>query len=237
MTETAAYSSQFGEDEFVVTHVKHLPRRGVFVDVGAGDPVRFSNSHYFEQLGWTGLCVDADPKQVEALKRSRSCEVEWAAVGLTEGDVQLLQSEDPDYSTTLDHLPAVAEERGWGYAPISVPAMPLEMVVEKHGIEEINLLSIDTEGTEIEVCKSLDWEKHRPRLVIVEFLTWGRPSQEALIRDYFATMPYRLLHRTRSNLIFEESAFRRGALGRSAPIRACLAVADKLKLPPEKPEK
>lgn len=232
MTQTPAYCSQFGEDEFVVTHVKRLPKQGVFVDVGAGDPVRFSNSYHFEQLGWTGLCIDADPKQVEALTQSRDCEVEWAAVGLTSGEVQLLQSENPDFSTTLDHLPTVAEARGWEYAPISVPAMPLEALVEKHGIQGIDLLTIDTEGTELDVCKSLDWEKHRPETVIVEFLTWGRPSQEMAVRDYFATMPYRLIHRTRSNLVFWESGFRRGSIGGCSAMRALLARVDRWRLPP-----
>jgi hypothetical protein len=141
------FYSQFGEDRYLAEH-QRVPERGVFVDVGAGDPVRFSNSFYFEQLGWTGICIDADPKQVEALRGSRSCGVEWAAVTSAGGDVELLQCDDPDYSATLTHLPEVAAARGWGYVTIRVPGARLETILEEHGIERITLLSVDTEGTD-----------------------------------------------------------------------------------------
>ena len=162
--------SQYGEDRYVVKH-KLVPRRGLFVDVGAGDPVRFSNSYYFEQHGWTGVCIDADPRQVEALRRSRSCRVEWAAITSAGGDVEFLQCDDPDYSTMLTHLPAVAAAEGWGCTPIRVPGARLETILEEHGIERINLLSIDTEGTELDVCDSMEWRIHRAAIVVIEYAT------------------------------------------------------------------
>ena len=203
-----AFASQWGEDRFLVEH-DQVPPAGVFVDVGAGDPIRYSNTYYFEHIGWRGLCIDADPQQVEALARTRACTVEWAAVTSRTGEVELIQYDDPDFSTTLDDLPDLAAERGWHTAVTRVPAQTLETVLERHGIEKIDLLSIDTEGSELDVCETLDWDKHRPRIVIIEYLTWGRPSQEAAIRGYFAKSPYRAIHRTASNLIFVESRIRR----------------------------
>lgn len=223
------FSSQFGEDEFLVKG-KHVPRQGVFVDVGAGDPVRFSNTYYLERLGWTGVCIDADPKQIEALRRLRTAAVEWAAVTAADGEVELLECDDPDYSTTLDHLPALAAIRGWEYAMTRVPAARLETILNKHGIETINLLSIDTEGNELDVCATLDWDRQRPRVVVIEYLTWGRPSQEAAVRDYFTELRYRLVHRTRSNLIFHETRLSR-FLRRWSFARAYLARREKKRFP------
>ena len=223
-------SSQFGEDEFLLKH-GHLPRKGVFVDVGAGDPVRFSNTHYLERSGWTGICIDADPKQVELLRRVRTCAVEWAAVGSSTGPVELLQCADHDYSTTLDHLYGIAAEKEWTYVRTFVPGMRLETILNKHGIDAIDLLSIDTEGTELEVCRSLDWNRHRPGVVVIEYLTDGRSSQELAVRDYFLRLPYRLIHRTASNLIFLESRVLH-LFGRSAALHRYLATRDDLKLRP-----
>ena len=90
-----------------------------------------------------------------------------------------------------------------------MPAMTLEAILEQHRIGRIDLLSIDTEGNELDVCETMNWEAHRPRVVIIEYLTWGRPSQETAIRRYFARSPYRLIHRTTSNLIYTESRMRR----------------------------
>ena len=225
-----AFSSQFGEDRFLVEQ-KLVPTSGVFVDVGAGDPVRFSNTYYLEQLGWEGVCIDADPRQIEALTRQRTCAVEWAAVTAEVGEVEFVECEDPDYSTTLDHLPGLAAKSGWEYALTCVPAVRLETILENHSIETINLLSIDTEGSELDVCDTLDWGKHRPRVVVIEYLTWGRPSQEQAIRDYFAELPYRLVHRTTSNLIFNETRARR-LLGRHPSLRAHLMKRDEKLFPP-----
>lgn len=196
-----SFTSQWGEDAFLVEH-HFVPPGGVFVDVGAGDPVRYSNTYYFEQDGWSGVCIDADPRQFEALSQIRTCAVVWAAVMSDEGEADFFRCDDPDFSTTLDHLSGLAARQGWGHTLTRVPAMKLETILELHGVESVDLLTIDTEGSELDVCSTLDWEKHGPSVVVIEHATWGRASQEVAIRDYFAGSPYHLVHRTTSNLIF-----------------------------------
>jgi FkbM family methyltransferase len=227
--EGTIFTSQYGEDEFLVEHGL-VPSKGVFVDVGAGDPVRFSNTYSLEQAGWTGLCVDADAEQVEALRRVRKCAVEWAAVSPTEGEVEFLHCQDPDYSTTLDHLPDLAASEGWEYTTSRVSAVRLETLLEKHNIGKIDLLSIDTEGSELDVCDTLDWDAHRPRVVVIEYLTHGRPAREEAIRLHFGQLPYRLVYRTTSNLIFAETKLPR-VLARRSAIRRYFARRDAKRFP------
>lgn len=219
MPSPPVFSSQFGEDRFILEQ-GFAPRRGTFVDVGAGDPVRFSNTYCFERLGWSGLCVDADPTQVEALRDARTCAVEWAAVGAGSTEIDFLHCEDPDYSTTLDHLPELAAAKGWAVRATRVPLVPLETLLIRHEIGRIDLLSIDTEGTELDVCSTLDWERRRPRLVVIEYLTDGRPTQEAEVRAYFAELPYRLVHRTYCNLVYAETSAPRLLRGLARRVRA-----------------
>jgi FkbM family methyltransferase len=218
MLDKSTFHSQYGEDRFLAAR-RRLPRDGVFVDVGAGDPIRFSNTYYFEQHGWTGLCVDADTRQVEALRRVRTCVVEWAAVASIPAEVEFLQADEPEYSTTLGHLPQLASTKGWQVTSTRVPAVRLETILERHKIGPVDLLSIDTEGTELDVCDSLDWEAHRPRVVIIEFATAGLGSQYPAIREYFASLPYRLINRTSSNLIFSWTRAPR-SLRRHSTLRA-----------------
>ncbi|MDB5385366.1 MAG: methyltransferase FkbM [Planctomycetaceae bacterium] len=191
------YHGQYGEDEFLeVNHL--LPEIGVFVDVGAGHPITFSNTFRLEQRGWLGVCIDADPRQVELLREHRK-NVEHYAIGRQRGFVALSQIECPELSTTLDHLSR-------GNSPVtstSIPAIDLESLLEKHGIQDIDLLSIDTEGTEIDVLESMDLNKHHPEVIIVEFNTFGRDSNEAVLREYFCQLPYQEIHKTFSNLLFK----------------------------------
>jgi len=77
------YQSQFRQDEFV-DRLLNLDG-GTFADLGAGDPVRFSNTVYLERVrGWRGIC--ADPGFVEEHRAQRTAiaygdafRVPWAA--------------------------------------------------------------------------------------------------------------------------------------------------------------
>lgn len=93
------FHSQFGEDRWIFEHVD-LPDKGVFVDIGAGHPIALSNTYFFEQKGWTGICIDADPAQCERLIKE-SANVEWAAIASKEGKLELSPSYLPALSSTL----------------------------------------------------------------------------------------------------------------------------------------
>lgn len=71
----------------------------------------------------------------------------------------------------------------------------------ERGITHIDLLSIDTEGTEIDVWRSIG--SHRPVVVIVEFNTVGLPDNTPAIMTEFEACGYVLRHRTEANLIFK----------------------------------
>jgi FkbM family methyltransferase len=201
------FHSQNGEDRFLVEG-GYLPERGTFVDVGAGQPVALSNTYHLERNGWTGLCVDADPRQVARLRRTRRCAVEHAAVTASGAPAVLFQCKAPEFSTTLDHLPKQVRHSGLAYAAgvpvatITVPGARLESLLRRHAIEKIDLLSVDTEGSEVDVLRSLEWERHWPSVVIVEHVTWYRGSNEKPVRRHFSRLPYEVAWRTRHNLIF-----------------------------------
>lgn len=198
------FHSQFGEDRYIYEHLK-WPSQGVFVDVGAGHPSYLSNTYFFEKNGWKGICIDADPTQYELLKKERN-QVEWAAIGPEEGEIEFSQSYLPTYSS------AVSEKE---YNPIlkvpfkgtiKVPAFRLETILEKYQIGKIDLLDIDVEGTEIEVWQTFDYEKHQPTVVILEYQTFGLGDNSQKIRDFFSHLPYKLVHKTCTNFIFLHNA-------------------------------
>lgn len=58
------YYAQSGEDRFLETL---LPRDGFFVDIGAYDGVRFSNTKMVYDWGWSGLAIEGNLKYFESL--------------------------------------------------------------------------------------------------------------------------------------------------------------------------
>ncbi len=194
------FHSQFGEDRYIHEHLD-LPKHGVFVDVGAGHPIHLSNTYFFEMNGWAGVCIDADPKQYEVLKKQRA-NVEWAAIATEEGQIELSQAYFPTYSSTVKKT----EYKGLMKVPfigtISVPSFRLETILKKHKIDKIDILSIDVEGIELDVWKTFDHDAHKPAIVIMEYSTFGLADNSKKIKDCFSSLPYKLIHTTCTNFIF-----------------------------------
>ena len=194
------FHSQFGEDRYIYETIE-LPEKGVFVDVGAGHRIELSNTYFFEKNGWTGVCIDAEPTQYELLKRERA-NVEWAAISAQEGEIEFSQSYFPTYSSAVGK----EEYKGLLKVPfkgtIKVPSYRLETILEKYQIGQIDLLDIDVEGTEIEVWQTFDYEKHKPKVILMEYQTFGLADNSERIKDFFSNLPYKLVHTTSNNFIF-----------------------------------
>ena len=194
------FHSQFGEDRYIVENIEFL-QKGVFIDIGAGHPTYLSNSYFFEKNGWKCLCIDADINQIELLKKER-LNVEWAAISLQEGEISFNQSFLPELSSTLQ------KDKYGGLIKIPfrdsvrVPAFRLETLLNKYNIGTIDILDIDVEGTELEVWKSFDYEKHKPKVVIIEYYGLGLGDNSENFKNFFAKLPYKLVHTTCTNFIF-----------------------------------
>lgn len=193
-TQPPPFHSQWGEDRWLAEHFQ-IPTTGVFVDVGAGDGVRGSNSLYFENLGWRGLCVDADPRNHEPLRRRR-CVVETCAVSSAPGARPFgLYADRPSRSGLA--------RSGPDYRHIAVTCHRLGDLLQRSSIDLIDLLSIDVEGTELDVWDSFDHARHRPAIVIIEYDDRNNGTSRATVQMRLGHDTYRVIHRTPANLILE----------------------------------
>ena len=190
------YYSQHGEDRWIVEHLELPEAGGVFVEVGAYDGRELSNTlHFEESRGWDGLCIEADPRQWHKLLVNRKCNKFFGAAGNPPRSVLFNCSDIPSHSGFGRQGPGV-----------KVPVLPLWSILVAYGVQgPIDLLSLDTEGTELEVWETGCFRFDLPRIAIIEHDTAGLPSARNTIFDYFAALPYRLVHETVGNLIFERT--------------------------------
>lgn len=189
-TQPLPYFGQWGEDRWLAEHLVP-PAVGVFVDVGAGDGTRGSNTRYFENHGWTGLCVDADPRNHTLLARRR-CTVATCAIATRVGRRPFsMYKGKPSWSGLGD--------RGTAYTSISVDCRTLEDLLTEAGIGRIDLLSIDVEGDELDVWNSFAATRHRPGIVIIEYDDNEPDRSQQRILSYLDG--YQVLHRTPANML------------------------------------
>jgi FkbM family methyltransferase len=190
------FRSQFKEDAWLAKNWPKLglPDRGFFVEFGAGDGVHFSNTYWLEHdKGWTGLLIEPDPRNVV---NRPGIPVERACVGPVGTASFCLHPTDGYLSGEL----RTEGER------IEIPRLPLSDILRKHEVERVDLISIDTEGTELAAWRTLDLNRWRPTIAIIELYTWQLPDTS---RETIAAMRadgYEMVGRTEGNGIFKCTA-------------------------------
>ena len=187
------YFSQYGQDKFVAEHLFPGMRNGVFVDVGAYDGVTLSNSCFFErEMGWTGLCVEPIPDVFRELVSNRPGSVcENVCVSNVEGELEFARVEGVEaLSGIADRMDRRHRRRiegeGGRVEMMRLPSLRLQTLLDRHGIDRIHFLSIDTEGAELDVIQSLDFERTRVDVVCVENNSGERNVRRHLKRNGLA---------------------------------------------------
>lgn len=186
------YKSQYGEDKWIASHWSKLglPKKGIFVEFGAADGITFSNTYWLEKsMGWNGLLIEPDPRHKI---KGRKAKVSRLCVGSGEEVSFGLDNNDP----CLSGIKRASSNR------ITIQSVPLSDILYRYNISKVDLISIDTEGTELEAWKTLDLEEWRPRVVIIEFLSWGISDRTEEVVEALRMDNYNLVHQTNCNGIF-----------------------------------
>ena len=181
---------------------------GVFVEVGANDPIVGSQSHALEQRGWSGILVEPLGEYAERLRAVRRATVFECAAG---SPAQAGRKLPLLVAGGLSTLSARIEEPVTARETRLVPVRTLDALLAEAGISHVDFLSIDVEGAEIAVLEGFAIERVRPRLVLVE--------DDARTLDkhrHLAARGYKLVRRTALNnwYVPAESAFPLSLRGR-----------------------
>ena len=197
------YYSQHGEDA-LLDLIFGGQKNGFFVEVGCIDGRRFSNTLTFEERGWHGLCVEAHAGYIEMLEKNRPNSIVChCAAGETDGDAIFYANA----RGSLSSLDKTTEER-WkrdyseyfsGFEEQSVKKVRLSTLLDENHIEEIDILSLDIEGYEVEAMKGMDLNRHRPRVMVIES---DSDEQERLLDQTILPHGYAKSIRFHGNLFY-----------------------------------
>ncbi len=185
-----ASKSQLGQDLWVLERSGHR-RDGYFVEFGATDGVRLSNSWLLEQIGWRGLCAEPNPRFFEQLRRNRRCAVSDACVGPHTGErieFVLAQEFGGFRQDMSDDLHAATRQAYWADPSnrLVLETVSLDELLQRHGApRDIDYLSIDTEGSELAILKTFPFDRWNVRLITVEHnYTAAREALRALLEGH-----------------------------------------------------
>jgi FkbM family methyltransferase len=167
------FRSQKGQDKWVILEILPFKRRGFFVDLGASDGVTTNNTYALEKLfNWSGICIEPNPGFLELIKERRRCVVADSVVSdrneevrfrIDNGSLGGIVADDTDNNRRLraDELETATI--------VSRRSVTLNEVLDRYNAPSvIDYLSLDVEGAEERVIRSLDFTKYRFRCMTVE---------------------------------------------------------------------
>ena len=165
------YTSQDKQDKYLEENVFKGYKGGVFVDVGAHDGVSINNTLYFEKYnGWTGINIEPIKEVYDKLllNRPSSTNINCAVCnfdGMTDflcnkGYTEMISGIKDTFDIRhLQRLQRENNQTGSTTTIIKINTKKLETIFEEHKLSHINYLSIDVEGAEFEVVKSIQFDK------------------------------------------------------------------------------
>lgn len=186
--------------------------RPSYLDLGAHDPVRMSNTFLFYCAGSRGVCVEPDPALFRRLKRKRPRDTCLnVGVGLAKGSADFYLMTNP----ALNTFSQAEAERYQSYgkqtieAVLPVPIVPINTLIREHFSAPPQFLSIDIEGLDLPILQQLDFAALRPLVLCAETLTYTEDRSDhkrADLIDFVLGNDYLLFADTYINTIFVDRA-------------------------------
>lgn len=202
--------AQDGEDLTLASLMDpSMPKRGFFIDVGAHHPFRLSNTYFFYRLGWRGINIEPSARNCRLLRwfRPRDINLE-VGVGKVRSHrdyyvfhERALNTFDEDRANYLkNHAGHEIVRRE------NLELIPLVDILDANlpPNTAIDFMSIDVENYDLEVLESNDWERYRPRFVLVEDLKFSvEAPNSSSIHTFLAKKNYALAATLRRTLIYK----------------------------------
>ncbi len=170
--------SQFNQDKLILGKLLKNKRNGIFLDVGAYDGKTLSNTYYMEkELGWTGICIEPIYDRFQELKANRENSICINACAYNQdtvlpfyyitGYAEMLSGIYTSYTKRdLDRINRESSEEN--RKVINVNTVQIKNLLEKHKISEVDYISVDVEGSELQVLEGIDFDKVKFQVLDIE---------------------------------------------------------------------
>jgi FkbM family methyltransferase len=205
--------AQQGEDLVVQNILGILGiKQPTYMDVGAFDPTIHSNTYLMYLAGSHGVLVEPNPAKIERLRGVRPRDVtlnigvgtgpeastaDYYVVGGPSGGLfNTFSKEDAELVQANTHGLHFIEK------VLKMPLENINAIMQQQLGAAPNFLSIDTEGLDLDILKTMDFERYRPDVICVETLEIGSDHVEVEILQFLESKRYSARGATFVNTIF-----------------------------------
>ena len=159
------------QDVFVFSHLNYKDD-GFFVEFGATDGLKLSNTYLLEKkYGWRGILAEPGKTWHANLRKNRSCVIDTRCVWSESGQkITFYENKVGELSGVVNQSnPAKtairrATKKNYNVETVSL----LDLLIQHKAPSRITYLSIDTEGSEINIIENFDFKAYRPMIISIE---------------------------------------------------------------------
>lgn len=202
----ASYS-QCGEDLILKFLFKDFLKieKPSYIDIGAHLPFRYSNTAIFYLSGCRGINIEPDPVLFKNFKKYRKKDINLnIGVADKQGELDFYIMNNRTLNT-FSHE-SVKESEGKGYRIKGIKKIKvntLENVIKEHSNGVFpDLLSIDAEGVDEMIIKSIDYKNNFPKVICVETIDFGTQKKRTELSKFLESNNYFEYANTFINSIF-----------------------------------
>ena len=161
--------SQDGEDKILEKIFKDTPF-GVYIDVGCYHPIEISNTALLYNKGWNGINIDISEYSIKLFNFLKPDDIN---LNLAVSNVN--KNVDIFYQKKLSKISTISKKQSkkvFQGKPITkkVTSKKLTNIIDEtiYNNKEIHFLNVDAEGHDLEVLRSLDFNRYVPKIICVE---------------------------------------------------------------------
>lgn len=149
-----------------------MKRGGFFVEFGATDGIELSNTYLLENVfGWNGILAEPARKWHNSLRSNRRSPIDTRCVWSKSGETLSFRETEDGVLSTIDEY-ATADHHAKSRASASVYDVKTislnDLLMDHNAPDLIDFLSIDTEGSELEILRHFDFSRYRFSIITCE---------------------------------------------------------------------
>lgn len=179
MLSARAFFCSYGLDRYLVEYLFPQKKNGFFFEIGANDGITDSSAYFLEKnRGWRGICIEAQSDKFNELVKNRVSTCLHCAVFDRDGVATFLQVTGglQGYSGLFEtygseqrvRVEQLLKKNGGRLIEQKIATRTVNSICKQYAIKHIDFLSIDTEGSEIRIIKSIDLKNIDISVIIVE---------------------------------------------------------------------
>ena len=162
----------FGGIDNLIQQIFKSQKKGIYIDIGCGHPIKNNNTYLLNKKGWSGINIDLDIDNIELFKIYRPKDLNiCAAISDEMKETDLFFYHSRSALNTIDKKTA-NYQKAKVTSIKKIQTTTLNNVLDEsiYNSSNIDFLSIDVEGSELSVLKNFNFHKFKPKVIVVEYL-------------------------------------------------------------------